>query len=206
MWILKYSFLRWRFSLPLLLIGILAGSGISSEADATPNDTVPASLIGLHHLGPEYLIYRFYINKAIGDNIGEGGGGGSRICCVLLPKKWSPSLVVDVRWAVDHIVRSTKPEVPETAEVEGIYHAKVPVEPYGEAGDLYVHFFPNGQVRIVVSSSGPGAEDYPIKSNDMRAAQNAVKGEAVQALFTREENEERRKISDDARKKYGDWR
>lgn len=206
MWMMKSSFLRWCFSLPLLLTVILAGSGISSEANATSGDTVPASLIGLHHLGPEYLIYRFYVNKVIGDNIGEGGGGGSRICCVLLPKKWRPSLVVDVRWAVDHIVRSTKPGVPETAEVAGIYHAKVPVEPYSEAGDFYVHFFPNGLVRVVVASSGPGSEDYPIKSNDMQVTEKAVKGEAVPALFTPEENEERRKNSDDERKKYGDWR
>lgn len=203
---LEPSFRGWSFALRLFLTGLILGSCISSNTYATPNDGVPASLVGVHHLGPDYLIYRFYINKIIGDNVGEGGGGGSRVCCITLPQKWQPSLTVDLRWAVDHIVRSTKPGVPETAEVEGIYQAQVPVEKYTKPGNFYVHFFPNGHARIVVTSISSHSENHPIRFNDVHAIETATKGNKIKALFNATETQERRKATDDAIKEFGGWR
>lgn len=34
---------------------------------------------------------------------------------------------------------------------------------YDQPGDVYMHFFPNAEVRVVVSPDGPGAPSYPIR-------------------------------------------
>jgi hypothetical protein len=156
-------------------------------------------------LGPEYLIYRFYVNKSIGDNINENGGGSSFVCCITLPRKWQPSLSVDVRWEVDHILKSTRADAPDTAELQGIYHAQVPVEEYKEVGNLYVHFFPNGRVRVVVSPFSSDSEEHPVRMKDMRALRRATKGKVVKGLFTPEEMAAYEKEASE-RNKQGGWR
>ena len=190
----------------LLLIGLLLGTCVTSIAYPKSDDSVPASLVGVHHLGPNYLIHRFFINKSIGDNVSEGGGGGSMVCCIALPRKWQPGSTVDVRWKVAHIIRSTNPTVQERAEIEGIYHAQVPIEQYEEPGDFYVHFFPNGRVRIVVSPIATDGQQHPVRWGDTYESQMATQGRAVNALFTPEESAERKRNADDSRKEYGGWR
>jgi hypothetical protein len=188
----------------LLLASIFLGTCRSSHSAA--NDRFPAAVIGVHHFGPDYWVDRFYIEEYINDNIGEGGGGGSIACCVTLPRQWRPSLSVDVRWKVHHIVRSTNPKVEDTAELEGIYHAQVPVEEYARPGDLFVHFFPNGRVRILVSSAASNSDLHPIRQGDVKAIRKAIEGKPVKALFTDQELARRLKMFEDDRKKYGDWR
>jgi len=168
--------------------------------------TVPVSITGVHHLGSDYFIRKFYINKSIGDNIDKGGGGGSNVCCLILPFKWSPHLIADVRWKVGHIIRSANPATPETAELEGIYRAQVPVEKYSELGNLYVHFFPDGRVRIVVSPNTSDSEVHPIRSSDTNASRAATFGKKESTLFTAEELSELRDKADSARLEHGGWR
>jgi hypothetical protein len=201
------SFAR-RFLIITLFIftGIIIRPYATSVSPARVNDGFPASLIGVHHLGADYSIYKFHINKSIGDSVGEGGGGGSMVCCMTLPRQWDASLSVDVRWAVDHIIRSVKTGQPDTTEVEGIYHAQVPVEKYTTPGDFYVHFFPNGRIRVAVTSMDSDSDEHPIRSGDMQALRTATAGKRIEALFTEEEVAERRKAAYSAREKYGDWR
>lgn len=166
----------------------------------------PASVIGVHHLGPDYLINRFYINKKIGDSVGEGGGGGSHVCCVSLANNPTPRVSVDIRWKVHHIIRSSAQDAAEAKEVEGIYQAQVPIEPYAEPGDVYVHFFPNGRVRVVVSSVTSDGENHPIRKDDVKAGLLATRGRLVDAIFSKEELVELQREIDRDRKRYGDWR
>lgn len=200
------SFLKQHLILPLLTIGILLVLFVIPATHSKEYDNLPASLVGVHHLGPDYLIHKFYINKSISDNISEGGGGGSMVCCISLPRKWRSTLVVDVRWEVHHIIRSTVPTVSETAELEGIYHAQVPVEQYTESGDFYIHFFPNGRVRVVVSPITSDGEQHPIRSGDAHASESATKGIAAKALFNVAETAERERKPNGTRKEYGGWR
>jgi hypothetical protein len=157
-------------------------------------------------MGADYRIAEFYVDKYNGGAVGESGGGGSVVCCVLLPKKWYPGLTSDVRWEVRHILKPTDPTIPETEEVSGFYHARVPVEPYTKVGDFYVHFFSNGAARIVVSEFGPYGEKHPIQRSDSSANQAATVGSAVRSLFTPEEIGELEREAARNRAKYGDWR
>lgn len=185
---------------------MIFGPCMTLNSGAMANDSFPASVIGVHHLGSNYSIYRFHINKSIGDSVGEGGGGGGMVCCMTLPRRWQPSLSVDVRWAVDRIIRSNRLGVSDTAEAEGTYRAQVPVEQYTEPGDFYVHFFPNGRVRIVVTNIGSDSKQHPIRPTDKQAIRIATAGKRVETLFTAKEAAERQKAADRDRQKYGDWR
>ena len=197
----------WMALVMLLVAGgvvFLAGSRAPSREEK--NDQFLAAVIGVHHLGPNYWIDSFYINKRIGDSVGEGGGGGSRSCCVNLPIKSSPKLTADVRWEVRRIKRSSDLNAPETAEVDGIYQATVLVEPYSEPGDLYVHFFSNGRVRIVVSRYTSFGEHHPIQENNVLASREATSGRPITAIFSKEDLEDLQREADRDRKLYGDWR
>lgn len=167
---------------------------------------IPVSVIGVHHLGSDYYIDSFYVDKHYEGNVGEGGGGNGMVCCRMLPRKWHPGLIADVRWEVDHIIRSSIPGVAETAEVVGNFRAQVPVEAYSEPGDLYVHFFPGGRTRIVVSEFSPSGKHHPIQWDDTYAVQKAAVGTTVTTLFTVEEIAEGKREIERDRAKYGDWR
>lgn len=205
------NFLRWYPITSLLLTGILFALFMFLYNYFNINyfnveTHIPVSLTGVHHMGSDYRIDHFYVNKEIGDTIDESGGGGGIVCCLMLPKKWYPGLKAEVRWEVRHIIRSSNPALPETEEVAGLYRAQVPVEAYVEADRFWVHFFPQGRVRIVVSPIGPYGELHPIRWDDINAGQNAAVGSAINALFTAEEIAESERVAARNRKKYGDWR
>jgi hypothetical protein len=187
---------------------LVAGALLGAYALLRPHsdDRMPASIIGVQHLGSDYLINGFYVDGYYGSNVGEGGGGGSEVCCITLPKKWHSGLKAEVRWEVHHIIRTSDPTVPETVEVEGMYRARVPVEAYAEPSDFYVHFFPQGRVRIVVSSISSSGELHPIHWGDAQASQMATAGMVVKALFTSEELAELERETARDRAKHGDWR
>lgn len=198
--------LRPNLSFSILSLGVILVICSASHSIASAADRFPSAVIGVHHLGSDYLINRFYVDRYITDNIGEGGGGGSIACCVTLPRQWHPSLSVDVRWKVHHIVRSIDPKIPETAELEGIYQTQVPVEEYTKPGDLFVHFFPNGRVRVLVSSAASNSVSHPVQQGDTKAIQTATRGKAIKSLFTDKELADDLKKIEEDRKKYGDWR
>lgn len=165
-----------------------------------------AAVVGVHHLGPDYRIGNFYINKSIRDSVGEGWGGGSRRCCVNLPNQFNQKLKADVRWEVWRAVTEGNSVVPTRNRVEGIFQALVPVESYTDIGDFYVHFFPNGRVRIVISKYSPMGEVHPIRLDDPSAAQQATSGRKVEVMFSKSELEEFERQAERDRKLYGDWR
>jgi hypothetical protein len=91
-------------------------------------------------------------------SVGDGGGGHAHpysagvanICCVTMPDKWYPGLKFLVGW--DMPVGS-----------KHVYKEKmVEVEKYEEPGSVYLHFFADDQVRIVVSTWVGGAGKHPI--------------------------------------------
>lgn len=104
---------------------------------------------------------------------------------------------------VIHIHRASNPTVQDTAEVEGIYRAQVPIEPYEGPGNFYVHFFPGKRVRIVVSETTPSGELHPIRWDDSQASNNATVGYRVEGIFTDEEIAENQREVDRDRKQHG---
>lgn len=205
------NILRKLGSWKIVVLGIVAvvllaiiGSGKMEQEES--GDHFFAAVVGVHHLGPDYRIGNFYINKSIRDSVGEGWGGGSRRCCVNLPNKFSQKLKADVRWEVWRAVREGNSIVPTTNRVEGIFQAVVPVESYTDIGDFYVHFFPNGRVRIVISQYSPIGNLHPIRLDDPPAAQQATSGRKVEVMFSKAELEEFERQAERDRKLYGDWR
>lgn len=200
------NIIRWHPVLSVTVASFFLSVCITLYKSFKTDDRMLATLIGVHHLGEEYRINRFYIDKYIGDNVGQGGGGGGSVCCIKIPKKWNSTLTADVRWEVHHIIKTDHPALEEAAEVEGMYQAQVPVEPYDEPGDFYVHFFPKGRVRIVVSPVSSDGGQHPIQRGDKQAILSATPGSLITALFSAEELADAKREDARDRKKYGDWR
>lgn len=179
-----------RFWWGVIILVVAADIPVSSASKMRESETegrFPADVVGVHHLGQDYIINNFYINRHIRDSVGEGGGGGSRRCCVNLPSQSNPTLTADVRWEVSRIIRAPNQSVPEKPEAVGIYQAQVPVESYSEAGDLYVHFFHGGRVRIVVSRYTATGKLHPVQYGDTSAVQMATPGRSIKVIFSEEE-------------------
>lgn len=190
----------------LLAMGVLLGSYALLHARPRGNNRMPASIVGVQHLGSDHLIHEFYVNKRYYGNVGEGGGGGGLSCCVTLPKHWYPGLTADVRWEAYRIIKPTDSAEEETVESAGIYRAQVPVESYREPGMFFVHFFSNGRVRIVVSPFDHTADEHPIRWRDPQASLLATAGVPVKDILTAEELADIARENARDRAKYGNWR
>ena len=199
------NFVRWYPITSLILAGALFSVCSVLYNYYKADDYIPVTLTGVHHLGSDYRIAEFYVDKYGGDNVGKSGYSGI-VCCRMLPRKWSPGLKANVRWEVHHIVGSSDNEKPETEEITGIYHAQVPVEQYIEPDRIWVHFFPEGRVRIVVSPEGSDSEKHPIHPNDVQAIKRAATGRAVNALFTEQEISALRQETGSDRRNFGEGR
>jgi len=199
------NFVRWYPIISLILASIVFSVCFVIYSYYNVDDHTPVSLNGVHHLGSDYRIAQFYIDKHGGDNVGETGYSGT-VCCRMLPRKWSPELQANVRWEVHHIIRSSDPAIPEKEDVVAIYQAQVPIEQYSEPNSLWVHFFTEGRVRIVASLEGPDSEKHPVHQNDDQAIKQAVTGTVINALFTEEELSTLRQEAEDERRKHGEWR
>ncbi|WP_435634720.1 DUF3304 domain-containing protein [Pseudomonas solani] len=103
-------------------------------------------------------------------------GGGGRQCCVVLPIKWRPGLVVNIEWEVDpsanaKIKRKTKGygfDDAAWAEHESKFKVnrtsvEIPEWPGTDSCGLKVHFLPCNQVKVTTSCWGYGSPDNPIK-------------------------------------------
>lgn len=200
------SFVRSHPIASLLALGVFFGSYALLNNSPEYKDRMGVSVNGAQHLGPDYLIHEFYVNKGYYGNVGEGGGGGSHICCVTIPKKWYPGAKADVRWQVHPIIKPSNPTELESGEIEGRYRAQVPVEAYREPGELVVHFFPNRRVRIVVSSFDHTADEHPIKWGSAHESLLATAGAPIKEIFAAEELAELDREDARDKAKYGDWR
>ena len=101
---------------------------------------------------------------------------------------------------------SHHPSAQAGEELVGIYRAQVPVESYMDTGDFYVHFFPNGRVRIVVSNFSPDSKQHPIQGGDLEAGRSATAGVVVDSFYTKEEMAELERETSRERAQFGDWR
>ncbi len=204
------NFIRWYPVASILLSGILIAFCTFTYNYLNINyfnveTHIPVTVSGVHHMGSEYLISHFSVNKEIGDNISRNGSSGI-VCCLMIPKKWSPGLTADVRWEVFHVILQPDGIQVAREELVAIYRAQVPVEPYVDTGDFYVHFFADGRARIVVSNYGPEGKQHPIQWDDTEASRTATAGAVVESFYTKEELAELDRETARDRAKFGDWR
>ncbi|MYN18373.1 DUF3304 domain-containing protein [Rugamonas sp. FT107W] len=127
----------------------LAVSGCAlRQSQGQASDRATAQVGIVNHTGN-------YIDSALvagagGGNMSAWGEGIANICCTSIPNVWYPGMKVLVRWNMPIGIQDVVKE------------KVVEVEKYETPGDIYTVFFPNDEVRVVVSVNGPRASDFPI--------------------------------------------
>ncbi|TCV81099.1 DUF3304 domain-containing protein [Sulfurirhabdus autotrophica] len=123
-----------------------------------------------------------YIDEAIASIVvnGEGGilgvyphaGGAPNMCCVVIPRHWKPGLKATIKWQMDgHWVRDSQGKivVKDGSQdfVEGIWKQKVvDIPEYKEVGGFMINFFPNDEVKVLVTNASAGYPGYPYPDPD----------------------------------------
>nr|WP_231979022.1 MULTISPECIES: DUF3304 domain-containing protein [Pseudomonas] len=150
----------------LLVAGLLAASACQSESKM-----LSAPVTGYNHTSA--AINRFSVNGAGGPNLGAYQGGGSQVCCGVVPRHWVPGLRAIVEWEKDPDPYSYGkwPERPYSdawnkrmareKQRYSRHKAVVEIPRYDSPGDLRVHFLPCDQVRVTAAGTSPGYPGYP---------------------------------------------
>lgn len=179
-----------------LLVAVAAGAAVWLGYTQLPwgnrdDELGAAGIVGVQHLGKDYPVSEFYINNYAGGKVGRDGGGGGIVCCVMIPLQWRPGLTVDVRWRVEDWSHENRTEIKagdyRSVSVKGFYIAKVPVEKYDDPGDVYVHFFPRGRVRVVSTMHSVLSRYHPVPYGPTDGGAMATAGWPVKELFTEAE-------------------
>ena len=139
---------RLAYLVPLAIAIVLTGCALR-DTRAESDDRAAAQVGIVNHTGS--YIYLASVDGAGGGAMSAWGAGNANICCTSIPRVWYPGMKVRVRWNMPIGVKDV------------IKEKVVEVEKYDQTGDVYMHFFPNDEVRVVVSPDGPGAPDYPIR-------------------------------------------
>ena len=129
-------------------IALAVTAGALRDTQAQPTDITTAKIGIVNHTGN--FIYSASVNDAGGANMSAWGVGGADVCCISLPRAWYSGMKVSVRWNMPVGVKSV------------IKEKIVEVEKYERPGSVYMHFFPDDEVRVIVSGVGPRSPDYPI--------------------------------------------
>ena len=108
---------------------------------------------------------------------GQGGimianehGYSGNICCVNAPKKWRPGIMVKVEWEEDGYILRDKDGKEIRRDGGVVYIAAprksktVPLPKYDTPEILWVHFFPNDEVKLVMSKYWPGHAKHGLPS------------------------------------------
>ncbi|NMG75647.1 DUF3304 domain-containing protein [Aromatoleum diolicum] len=112
----------------------------------SPTATAQVGIV--NHTGK--YIYSATVDGSGGGNMPAWGAGIANICCTSIPRVWSPGMKVLVRW-----------DMPE-GRTHVVKEKVVEIEKYDEPGSIYMHFFPDDGVRVVVTSLDPIHPDHPI--------------------------------------------
>lgn len=172
-------------------------------------DMLGVSIIGVQHLGENFNIPEFYVNGNWAGNVGKEGGGGGNVCCAMLPMKWRPGLVAEIRWSVADWSKQKEIEIKAgnyRSLVWKKYKAIVPIEKYKSAEELYVHFFSEGKVRAVSSKFGTEGSAHPVQRDDAKAATNAATGQLIDSMFTEVELAEIKRKNTEGEASKGNWK
>ena len=130
-----------------------------------------APIEGINHTSA--AINGFSVNRNGGHNIGPFGGGGTQMCCAVLPLQWRKGLTVVVEWEKDPLPHdygnwleplfsdawSARMKVHQSKYTR--HSAVVEVAPYQELGVITVHFLPCDQVKVAADTTYDGLAEHP---------------------------------------------
>lgn len=110
---------------------------------------------------------------------GYRASGGGFQCCIVLPTRWRPGLILNIEWEVDsdpYAYSSWPPLGTNGYLAEQAKHAanykryrtttEVPEWPGTDSCGLNVHFLPCQQVKVTTSCWAFTSPNYPIKEPD----------------------------------------
>ena len=89
-----------------------------------------------------------YVNETWAGNIMGHSGGGSGICCAIVPKTWRPEIFVTVRWTKD----SGKSWITR----------KVMIPKYIESASLQLIFLKENKVDVYLRDVWPCSKGHPM--------------------------------------------
>lgn len=149
--------MKWLLAL-LSALSLTACSGLDlNDEDDTPK-TAAAQVGIVNHTGN--YIYSASIDGAGGGNMDRWGAGTASVCCASIPRVWRPGLKGLVRW-----------DMPD-GHTHHVKQKIVEIEKYDRPGSIYLHFFPNDEIRVVISNVYPWHPEHPIpppvKPTDMK--------------------------------------
>ena len=139
--------MKWIWVL-LTTLSLSACAGLGEEKAGTVSATAGAQVGVVNHTGN--YIYSASVNGTGGGNMAAWGAGVASVCCTSIPRVWYPGMKVRVRW-----------DMP-IGHAHNIKEKIVEVEKYERPGSVYLHFFPNDEVRVVVTSIGGPHPEHPI--------------------------------------------
>lgn len=139
--------MKWLFVL-LTVLSLSACAGLDNEKSSAAPATDPAQVGIVNHTGN--YIYSASVNGAGGGKMSAWSAGVANICCTSIPNVWYPGMKVRVRWNMP------------IGRKDVIKEKTVEVEKYEETGSVYLHFFPNDEVRVIVSSIAGFSSEHPI--------------------------------------------
>lgn len=132
----------------LLLLFAALSTGCLATGQVSAMDLVGYNYTDEH-------VEAFTVNGYPGPNIYPHSGGGKFVCCISVPREWKPGMTVTVKWTDD---RNANPIPWKTRVVE------VPAYTPEDISRFAVHFFSGGEVKVLVTTKGPGHPDYPYPS------------------------------------------
>ena len=115
-----------------------------------PDEIVGVGVTGIDHLADHLSVQRFEVD---GRPAGRADSGGGHSCCADLPRIWHAGLMVEVRWSVTNWRDC----------ISERFVTRVPVEPYDQLGQMWVHFLADDSVRVVSSNWYPEGTGHPVK-------------------------------------------
>jgi len=159
--------MRWRALLGRVTVGIVVM--LMLLACQTGPKMLAAPVTGYNHTSA--AINWFSVNGAGGGNVGPHQGGGSQVCCGVVPRYWRPGLRAIVEWEKDPAPRAKikrdkygqlEPEAYQLHAANYTRHkVTVDIPKYDEPGSLNVHFLPCNEVRVSATGITPGYAGYP---------------------------------------------
>ncbi|RYG08393.1 MAG: DUF3304 domain-containing protein, partial [Burkholderiales bacterium] len=148
--------------------------GLVCLLTACHEPTAGVSIVGYNHT-TNRSIYSFTVDGRMGSNLDPESGGGKFSCCTPLPKNWRPGIKVKVRWRYQAFFDHPAP-TPRGWEAE----VDVPEYRPSEMDELNVHFYPDHQVKVVVSNMTIRHPDYPAALKwDAPTPRNAAVGRGL---------------------------
>jgi len=139
--------MKWILVL-LTALSLSACAGLDNESASIEPATATAQVGVVNHTGN--YIYSASVNGAGGGNTNAWHAGIANMCCTSIPRAWYPGMKVRVRW-----------DMP-VGHTHNVKEKTVEVEKYERPGSIYLHFFPNDEVRVIVTNIGGPSSKHPI--------------------------------------------